>query len=63
MSTALLLVVQAQRVSLPQFRESLTTLERVGAPLLGIVLNRAKVDSVVSSEYDYVQPARAKRRR
>ncbi len=58
-----LLVVQAQRVSLPQLRESLTTLERVGAPLLGIVLNRAKVDSVVSSEYDYVQPARAKRRR
>ena len=58
-----LLVVQAKRVSLPQLRESLATLDRVGAPLLGIVLNRAKVDSVVSSEYDYLQPGRAKRRR
>ncbi|MEP7200993.1 MAG: polysaccharide biosynthesis tyrosine autokinase [Ilumatobacteraceae bacterium] len=58
-----LLVAQAKRVSLAHLRDSLATLERVGAPLLGIVLNRAKVDSVVTSEYDYVQPGRAKRRR
>jgi non-specific protein-tyrosine kinase len=58
-----LLVAQAKRVSLPQLRESLTHLERVGAPLLGIVLNRAKVDTKVAGEYEYVQPGRGKGRR
>lgn len=58
-----LLVVQAKHVTLPQLRESLVHLERVGAPLLGIVLNRAKFDSKVAGEYDYAQPGRAKRRR
>ena len=58
-----LLVAQAKRVSLPQLRECLTHLERVGAPLLGIVLNRAKVDTKVAGEYEYAQPGRGKRRR
>ena len=58
-----LLVAQAQRVSLPQMRESLAHLERVGAPLLGIVLNRAKIDSKVAGEYEYAQPGRGKRPR
>jgi non-specific protein-tyrosine kinase len=58
-----LLVVQAKHSTLPQLREGVATLELVGAPLLGIVLNRAKVDGVVSSEYDFLQPGRAKRRR
>ena len=58
-----LLVVQAKQVSLPQLRESLATLERVGAPLLGVVLTRVKVDTKVSGEYDYLQPSRSKKRR
>ena len=58
-----LLVAQAKRVSVPQLRESLATLERVGAPLLGIVLTRAKIDNEVSGEYEYGQPGRAKKRR
>jgi polysaccharide biosynthesis transport protein len=58
-----LLVAQVKHVSLPHLRESLTHLERVGAPLLGIVLNRAKLDSKVAGEYDYAQPGRRKRRR
>ncbi|MEY2401634.1 MAG: polysaccharide biosynthesis transport protein, partial [Ilumatobacteraceae bacterium] len=58
-----LLVAQAKRVSLPQLRESIATLERVGAPLLGIVLNRAKIDSAVSGEYEYAQPGRKKKPR
>ena len=58
-----LLVAQAKRVSLPQLRDCLTHLERVGAPVLGIVLNRAKVDTKVAGEYEYAQPDRGKRRR
>lgn len=58
-----LLVVQAKQVSLPQLRESLATLERVGAPLLGVVMTRVKVDTKVSGEYDYLQPSRSKKRR
>ena len=58
-----LLVAQAKRVSLPQLRDCLTHLERVGAPLLGFVLNRAKVDTKVAGEYEYAQPGRGKRRR
>ena len=58
-----LLVAQANRVSLPHLRESLTQLERVGAPLLGVVLNRAKVDTKLAGEYEYVQPGRGKQRR
>lgn len=58
-----LLVTQSKRVTLPQLRESLATLDRVGAPLLGIVLTRAKVDSEVSGEYEYFQPGTKKRRR
>jgi Mrp family chromosome partitioning ATPase len=58
-----LLVAQAKRVSLPQLRESIATLDRVGAPLLGIVLNRAKVDNAVSGEYEYAQPSHKKKRR
>jgi polysaccharide biosynthesis transport protein len=58
-----LLAVQAKQVSLPQLRESLASLERVGATLLGIVLTRAKVDTWVSGEYDYLQPSRSKKRR
>jgi capsular exopolysaccharide synthesis family protein len=58
-----LLVAQAKRVSVPHLRESLTQLERVGAPLLGIVLNRAKVDTKLAGEYEYTQPGRGKRRR
>jgi polysaccharide biosynthesis transport protein len=57
-----LLVAQAKRVSLPQLREGLATLDRAGAPLLGIVLNRMKVDSSVTGEYEYVQPTKRKRR-
>ena len=37
-------------------------LERVNAPLLGIVLTRAKVDPEVAGEYDYGREA-AKRRK
>jgi Mrp family chromosome partitioning ATPase len=58
-----LLVTQSKRVSIPQLRQSLATLDRVGAPLLGIVLTRAKVDSDVSGEYEYFQPGSKKRRR
>jgi capsular exopolysaccharide synthesis family protein len=58
-----LLVAQAKRVSVPHMRESLAHLERVGAPLLGIVLNRAKVDTKVAGEYEYVQPGRGNQRR
>ena len=58
-----LLVAQAKRVSLPQLREGLATLDRAGAPLLGIVLNRAKVDTKVTGEYEYGTPATKKRRR
>jgi non-specific protein-tyrosine kinase len=58
-----LLVAQAKHVSMPQLRDSLATLERVGAPLLGIVLTRVKVDSSVSGEYEYLEPSRSKKRR
>jgi capsular exopolysaccharide synthesis family protein len=58
-----LLVAQAKRVSLPQLREGLATLDRVGAPLLGIVLNRAKIDSKVTGEYEYGTSSTKKRRR
>jgi polysaccharide biosynthesis transport protein len=58
-----LLVAQAKRVSLPQLREGLATLDRVGAPLLGIVLNRAKVDTKVTGEYEYGSATTKKRRK
>ena len=58
-----LLVAQSKRVSIPQLRESLATLERVGAPLLGIVMTRAKIDTAVRGEYEYLQPSRRERRR
>ncbi len=58
-----LLVVQSKRVSLPQLRESLAALERVGAPLLGVVLTRVKVDNEVAGEYEYFKPETKKRRR
>jgi capsular exopolysaccharide synthesis family protein len=58
-----LLVAQSKRVSIPQLRESLATLDRVGAPLLGIVMTRAKVDTSVRGEYEYLQPSRRERRR
>jgi non-specific protein-tyrosine kinase len=58
-----LLVAESKRVSLPQLRESLATLDRVGARLLGIVITRAKIDSEVSADYEYAQPGRGKRRR
>jgi polysaccharide biosynthesis transport protein len=57
-----LLVAQSKHVSLPQLRESLATLDRVGAPLLGIVMTRAKIDTAVHGEYEYAQPGRGKRR-
>jgi non-specific protein-tyrosine kinase len=58
-----LLVAEAKRVSRPQLRQSLATLDRVGAPLLGIVMTRAKIDTQVSEEYEYAQPGRQRRRR
>jgi len=58
-----LLVAQSKHVSLPQLRDSLAILERVGAPLLGIVLSRAKVDKEVAGEYEYARPATKKRRK
>jgi capsular exopolysaccharide synthesis family protein len=58
-----LLVAQSKRVSIPQLRESLATLDRVGAPLLGIVMTRAKIDTSVRGEYEYLQPSRRERRR
>jgi polysaccharide biosynthesis transport protein len=58
-----LLVAQAKRVTVPQLRESVATLERVGAPLLGIVLTRAKVDTDVAGEYEYAHSDQVKRRR
>jgi succinoglycan biosynthesis transport protein ExoP len=58
-----LLVAQAKRVTLPQLREGVAALERVGALLLGIVLTRAKVDTDVAGEYEYAQPDRVKQRR
>ena len=58
-----LLVAQSKRVSIPQLRESLATLDRVGAPLLGIVMTRAKIDTAVRGEYEYLQPSRRERRK
>lgn len=54
-----LLVAQAGRVSLPQIRKSLATLEQVGAPVLGLVLNKAKTKAVADDDYGYTygQPA------
>jgi non-specific protein-tyrosine kinase len=57
-----LLVVQAKRVTLGQLRASLSTLERVGAPLLGLVLTRAKIDNEMSGEYEYLYPGGVKAR-
>lgn len=57
-----LLVTQSKQVSLAKLRESLATLDRVGATLLGIVLNRAKIDKDVAGEYEYREPGRKKRR-
>jgi polysaccharide biosynthesis transport protein len=56
-----MLVVESGRISLPQLRESLATLERVGAPLLGIIFNRAKPNSEVSGEYEYLRPNKKSR--
>jgi capsular exopolysaccharide synthesis family protein len=58
-----LLVAQSKHVSLAQMHESLAILERVGAPLLGVVLSRAKVDKEVAGEYEYAPPADKKRRK
>jgi len=58
-----LLVAQSKHVSMPQLQESLAILERVGAPLLGIVLTRAKVDPEVAGEYDYGREAAKKKRK
>jgi polysaccharide biosynthesis transport protein len=55
-----LLVARAKGVSLPQLRRSLETLHQAGAPVLGIVLNRAKVDTTISGEYHYPRPEPAK---
>ncbi len=58
-----LLVAQSKRVSLPQMQDSLAILERVGAPVLGVVLTRAKVDPEVAGEYDYGRQAAKKKRK
>jgi succinoglycan biosynthesis transport protein ExoP len=60
---AVLLVAQSKRVSLSQLEESLAMLDRVRAPLLGIVLTRAKVDSQVVGEYEYARSTANKRRK
>jgi len=58
-----LLVAQSKRVSLPQLQDSLAILDRVGAPLLGVVLTCAKLDAEVAGEYDYGREAAKKRRK
>jgi len=58
-----LLVAQSKRVSLPQMQDSLAILERVGAPVLGVVLTRAKVDPEVAGEYDYGRQTAKKKRK
>src|SRR4051812_28330750 len=60
---AVLLVAQSKRVSVPQLQESLAILDRLAAPLLGIVLTRAKVDSGIAGEYEYARFTANKRRK
>lgn len=48
-----LLVAQAGRISLPQIRKSLASLEQVGAPILGVVLNKAKTKDASDEDYGY----------
>ncbi|HZX56081.1 MAG TPA: polysaccharide biosynthesis tyrosine autokinase [Ilumatobacteraceae bacterium] len=60
---AVLLVAQSKRVSMSQLEESVAMLDRVRAPLLGIVLTRAKVDSQVVGEYEYARSTANKRRK
>ncbi|HEY4609850.1 MAG TPA: hypothetical protein VIH06_11615, partial [Ilumatobacteraceae bacterium] len=61
---AVVLVAQSKRVSLPQLQDSLAILDRVHAPLLGIVLTGAKVDSQVAGEYENASaPAKKRRKR
>ena len=48
-----LVVAQSRRTSLPQLRHALANLERVSAPVLGIVLNRAKQGGNRSDGYGY----------
>ena len=54
-------VVHAGRTSAPQVRKALASLEQVGAPLLGIVLNRAAAKYAATDggdyQYGYVEPA------
>jgi capsular exopolysaccharide synthesis family protein len=58
-----LLVAQANNVSLRQIQDSVAILQRAGAPLLGIVLTRAKLDKEVAGEYEYAQPKEKKGRK
>ncbi|MFZ4810217.1 MAG: polysaccharide biosynthesis tyrosine autokinase [Ilumatobacteraceae bacterium] len=48
----LIMVVQAGRVTVPQIKKALAALEQVGAPTLGIVLNKVK-DRDLRAEGDY----------
>lgn len=47
-----LIVIQAGRASLPQVRQTLTTLEQVNATILGLVLNKA-TETDVDGSYGY----------
>jgi len=58
-----LLVAQSNNVSLRQIQDSVAILQRAGAPLLGIVLTRAKLDKEVAGEYEYAQPKQKKGRK
>ena len=49
----ILVVAQANRVSRREATESLARLERVGAPVIGLVLNRAQTPSSEGSGYGY----------
>ena len=49
----ILVVAQANRVSSREATESLARLERVGAPVIGLVLNRAQTPSSEGSGYGY----------
>lgn len=51
-----ILVMDATGTSLPAFRSAISSLQRVGARVLGVVLNRAEVKS---SSYYYRPPAHA----
>jgi len=58
-----LLVAQSNNVSLGQIQDSVAILQRAGAPLLGIVLTRAKLGKEVAGEYEYAQPKEKKGRK